>query len=139
MIRPGLTVLERLIANIATDADDTFNHRVITAVNKTPRRRLIVEIEAMITNPPTRKESIDLQQLRAAPGEPSERNLNRLLDNINYMHELGIGKIDLSHLPIARRQEFVKDAMRMSPADLRDLNKPRRVAIRDRKSVEEVG
>ena len=50
VIRPGLTVLERLIANIATDAYDTFNQSVITAVNKTPRRRLIAAIETLIVN-----------------------------------------------------------------------------------------
>ena len=127
--RPGLTVLERLIANVATDVQDRFNQSVIVTVDKTRRRQLLAAAEKLITNPSTQSGWIDLQQLKAPPVEPSERNLNRLLDNIEFMHKLGVGGIDLSHLSAARRQEYVKDAMRMSPADLRDLNKPRRLAM----------
>ena len=45
------------------------------------------------------------------------------------MREIGVGTLDLSHLSVARRREYVKDAIHMSPADLRDLGKPRRTAV----------
>ena len=102
VLRLSLSTLEEAIAGAATNAQDCFNQSVITAVDKPQRRRLMTAVKKLIANVPTQGEALNLQQLKAPPGEPSERNLNRLLDNIEFMQELGVDRIDLSHLSTTR-------------------------------------
>ena len=112
---PSLGTLEEEIATAFAHADRGVEQNVIDAIPKGNRIRLLSAIEQMIERVAVRRGGPDLQRLKAPPGAPSQYNLNRLLDNIAFMAELEIGEIDLSHLPAARRQEFVKVAFGSHP------------------------
>ena len=129
IIRPGLTTLERMIAAAVVEAEARFDINVVKAVSRNSRRKLISKIERLIKNQGLRKADVSLQKLRGGPGHPSQKNMNELLDNIVFMRRIGVESLDLSHLSVMRRKEYVKDAARASPADFRDFNKPKRIAM----------
>ncbi len=124
IVRPGLTVLERLVARVRTRAEAHLGQLVDALLTVEQKKELDALIAASGPGDTSR-----LQFLKSPPGKPTSRSLLSLLDKIERVRDLGIEGLDLSTINPNRRKVLAREAARLFPIDLRRVEAPRRYAM----------
>jgi len=97
ILLPGITTLERLIAN----ARDCASTRLWKKVARLPDTSQRAELEKLlVVVPPARLTPLD--QLRQAPYQISGNALVKALGRVETVRKLGIGKLNFSRIPPAQ-------------------------------------
>lgn len=125
IVRPGLTVLERLVVEVRGQAETHLAQRVNALLTDDEKQQL----DELLMTPTRAGEVSPLQRLKDPPGSAAARNLLALLDKIETVRALGFERVNLSALNPNRRKTFAREAARLFPVELRRLEPSRRYLL----------
>jgi TnpA family transposase len=123
ILLPGITVLERLVAQVRDRANRRLWQRLASLPNTTQKENLrgLLKIE-------TDKRQSALDRLRRAPTRISSAAMVRALQRLEEVREIGVGDLDLSHLPTGRVRALARYAMVAWAKTLAELQDDRKIA-----------
>lgn len=124
VVRPGLTVLERLVMTTRARAETHLGHLIDKRLTDEQKKGL----DALIA-PAGLGETTPLQFLKEPPSKASAKSLLTLLDKIERLRALGVATLDLSGLNPNRRRALAREAQRLFPIDLRRFKPAHRYAL----------
>jgi hypothetical protein len=121
IVLPGVTVLAREVARVRERAA-TRLHRVLARTLTAAQRQTL---DALLTIPDGGRIS-RLEQLRTPPTRISTTAMVKALQRLDAVRTLGIGQIDLSHVPAARLHALAQTQRSWHQGQLsQNLAKPR--------------
>ena len=123
VVLPGENVLSRLVASVRERATRRLWSRLAHAASA----ELVEKLEALLVVPDGKRRS-ELDRLRRPPFSPSISGLVQALERLGEVRALGVGHLDLSHLPPRRVAGLARYAEDAWATQLADLAPQRRVA-----------
>lgn len=123
VLLPGVTVLERLIAEVRTQADNDLHDTIAGRVDAALLARLDVLLEAP---PPGRLSR--LEYLRRSPRQVLGRQLALAMQRVIDIRDVGAHLVDLADIPEGRLDALARGGLAADVASLRRLPARRRAA-----------
>ena len=123
ILRPGQSVLARLVATVRERAADRVHSRLARAAGP----ELAAGLEKLLLVPEGQRRS-ELDLLRRPPFTPTITGLVRALERLERVRALGAGELDLSGIPPARIVALARYADQAWATQLADLEGQRRTA-----------
>ena len=124
IVRPGLTTLERLIAQARTEAQGQIERDIHQRLLRPQLRELDALIATTGVGEPSR-----LTILLAPPPNATATSLNGILTKIQSLRAIGVEELDLSGLNPNRRKVLAREAERLTAFELRRLPPARRYTL----------
>lgn len=123
ILLPGVTVLERLIAQIRDRAAERIWRTLSRIPNADQRTRLLALLEV-----PARAHQSPFDRLRVAPSQPNSAGLVEALHRLEEVRALGIGHLPLAGIPPARLKTLARYALTSRAGAFDDLRDDRKLA-----------
>lgn len=123
ILLPGITTLERLIANVR----DRASTRLWKSLARLPGPSQRTELEKLLlVVPPARLTPLD--QLRQAPYQISGNALVKALERVETVRKLGVGKLDFSRIPPGQLKVLARYTANSKAQTLERLLPERKIA-----------
>jgi TnpA family transposase len=123
VLLPGVTVLERLVGRVR----DRAARRLWRLLAGAPTSLQRACLEGLLEVPAGERQS-PLDQLRRGPNRVSAPALVGALDRLQAIRAIGVGDIDLGHLPSSRIQALARYASKTTAAMIARMPDERRLA-----------
>lgn len=123
ILLPGVTVLERAVAQVRDHAQARLWRLLARAVPTTERGQL----EALLVVPPEGHQT-RLDVLRTLPSTPSSQGLLDALARLTEVRALGVGTLPLGRIPFTRIQVLARFAQTARGYALARMDEERRIA-----------
>lgn len=123
-ILPGITVIERLCADALVAAERRIDARIADRLEDATRDRL----DALLTEEAGGSTSRFVWLRQFEVGQNSA-DMNRLLDRLEFLRGIALGKSILADVPPHRIARLRRQGERYFAGDLRDISGDRRLAI----------
>ncbi len=124
IVRPGLTVLEKVVARARAEATAALSKSIMARL--TDKQRQSLDELITLVGP---GEFSQLMQLQAPPGNPTVGTLLGLLKHIGSIRALGIEDLDLRDMIPNRLAELAQEAERQKLTELRRMPPTRRYTL----------
>lgn len=124
IVRPGLTVLARVVARARTQSMANLSKSISARLTDDQKKSLDELIQPLGSG-----EMSQLACLQAPPGNPTTHTLLELLKHIETIRALGIEALDLGEVIPNRRAELAQEARRQKLTDLRRMPPTRRYTL----------
>ena len=105
ILLPGVSVLARLVASVRERAAN----RLWNVLSKLPSKKQIVALEKLLLIPEEQRYST-LDRLRHSPTRVNAKSLVAAINRLEEVRAVGVGGIDLSHLPSTRIKFLARNA-----------------------------
>lgn len=123
VLLPGVTTLSRLVAQVR----DRVANRLWQRLAALPTVEQCARLEALVDVPEGARQSA-LDRLRRGPTRVSAPSLIRALQRYEEIRALGIGQLDVSHLPPARLRTLARYAAQAWAPTIARMPDERRIA-----------
>ncbi|WP_057460922.1 Tn3 family transposase [Pseudovibrio sp. POLY-S9] len=124
IILPGVTTIERLCADALVAAERRIEDRIVTRLESRMRRRL----NDLLGPAANGWQSVFLW-LRSFEVGKNTADMNRLLERVEFLKEIGLSPDVLDGIPPHRVKILRRQGERYFTADLQDISSNRRLAI----------
>lgn len=124
IVIPGITVLERLAAQACTQAEEALFTDV--AGRLTPD--LIVRMEALLGLGPRHARQSGVSWLREPPGKAGARAMRGLIDRLEAVRHVGVGRDVLQAVPPHRVHRMAQEGRRLTAQNFEQMRPGRRHA-----------
>lgn len=124
IVIPGITVLERLAAEVISTADNEVIKSVAGRLRVEQTRRLDVLCEQMAHERQSR-----FAWIREPPGVAGAASFHALVDRLEAVRGLALDPAIVADAPPARLRRLAREGRRYSAQALRKLSPPRRYAV----------
>lgn len=123
ILLPGVSVLARLVASVRERAAT----RLWNILSKLPSKTQIAALEKLLLIPESQRYST-LDRLRHSPTRVSAKSLVAAINRLEEIRAVGIGSIDLSHLPPTRIKFLARNAAASRAAAISKMPDAKRIA-----------
>ena len=123
ILLPGVSVLARLVASVRERAAN----RLWNILSKLPSKKQIVALEKLLLIPENQRYST-LDRLRHSPNKVNAKSLVAAINRLEEIRNVGVGGIDLSHIPTTRIKFLARNAAASRAALISKMPDAKRVA-----------
>jgi TnpA family transposase len=127
VLLPGASVLARQVSAARTAAEDRLHATVARAARRADPA-LPPALVALLAVPDGERRS-ELERLRRPPTRSTGTAMARALDRVNEISGFGLGRVDVSRVPVNRLSTLARYGMASKAAALERAPEPRRTAL----------
>jgi len=127
VLLPGVHVLARQVSAARTAAEDRL-HATVARATRRADPALSPALVGLLAVPAGQRRS-ELERLRRPPTRSTGRVMARALDRVNEISGFGLGRVNLSRVPVNRLAVLARYGMASKAAALERASEPRRTAV----------